>query len=173
MLLTGTFRRALDDKLRVAIPKSLRDIMGHPQRPLAYLAPGTDGSLVLYTEEAFLRLAQLLSASSPTGEDVRAFSRLFYAQAQPVEIDRQGRIRVPPDLAKLAGLEKDIVLLGVRDHLELWDRNQWETYRGEKQLSYDEIAERAFPQPVSIASAQEGDKMTVPIGDGATPARPR
>ena len=173
MLLTGTFRRTLDDKLRVAIPKSLRDIMGHPQRPVAYLAPGTDGSLVLYTEEAFLRLAQVLSASSPTGEDVRAFSRLFYAQAQPVEIDRQGRIRVPPELAKLAGLEKDVVLLGVRDHLELWDQSRWEAYLGQKQLSYDEIAERAFPRPASIASAPEGDKISVPVREGTTPARPR
>lgn len=173
MLLTGTFRRALDDKLRVAIPKSLRDLMEHPQRPIAYLAPGTDGSLVLYTENGFSQLAGQLAESSPTGSDVRAFSRLFYAQAQSVEIDRQGRLRIPPQLATLAALDREVVLLGVRDHLELWDPDRWQAYLQQKQLTYDSIAERAFQRSGSIASASVSDRMEMPESEGAGPARPR
>ena len=109
-----------------------------------YLAPGTDGSLTLFTQAAFAELASRLAENSPTAKDVRAFSRLFYARAQRVELDRQGRVRVPPDLADLITLGSESVMLGVRDHVEIWDREKWEQYQTEKQAQYDEIAERAF-----------------------------
>lgn len=144
MLLTGTFLRSLDDKGRLAIPKRLRDGLNDPQLPAMYLAPGTDGSLALYEEIAFARLADQLGRVSPTGQEVRAFSRLFYAQAQRIDVDRQGRIRIPPELAALGSLDKEIVLVGVRDHLEIWDRKHWENYLSQKQSQYDELAESAF-----------------------------
>jgi MraZ protein len=114
-----------------------------------YVAPGTDGSLALYTEESFTRLAEQLAASPPTGQDVRAFSRVFFSQAQRLELDAQGRIRIPPELVNLIGLGKDVVLVGVRDHLELWDRPRWEAYIKEQQTHYDQLAERAFQGSVA------------------------
>ena len=75
---------------------------------------------------------------------MRAFSRLFYARAQRVEVDNQGRVRVPPELCSLAGLTKEVVLVGVRDHLELWDAAAWHQYLSEKQMQYDLLAEKAF-----------------------------
>jgi MraZ protein len=176
MLLTGTFPRTIDDKQRLSIPKRLRDALVKPgvtgsagdtpsrtaatasgddgaeetgteESPALYVAPGTDGSLALYTEESFARLAERLSNSPPTGQDVRAFSRLFYSQAQRLELDRVGRIRIPPELVKLAGLEKDVVLVGVRDHLELWDKARWEAYLTQQQDNYDQLAEKAFAPP--------------------------
>lgn len=149
MLLTGTFRRAVDEKLRIAVPKPLRDALGALAKGVLYVTPGTDGSLSLYTEEALARLAQRLAASSPNAQDVRAFSRLFYARAQAMELDGQGRLRVPPELAELAGLTKEAVLVGVHDHVELWDRQRWEQYVAEKQANYDQIAEAAFEKPAS------------------------
>ena len=144
MLFTGTYLRTLDDKQRLALPKRLRDTLGQsPNIPL-YLAPGTDGSLALYTEEAFTRLGQQLAQGSPVGPDLRAFSRLFYAQAQSVEVDSQGRIRIPAELAELAKLGKEIVLLGVRDHMELWDKARWDEYLNDQQPNYDSLAESAF-----------------------------
>jgi MraZ protein len=89
-------------------------------------------------------MAERLAAASPNGQDVRAFGRLFYAKAQAVEIDRQGRIRIPPELAQLAGLTNEAVLLGVQDHLELWDKARWSAYVDERQVRFDEIAEAAF-----------------------------
>jgi MraZ protein len=143
MLLTGTFARAIDEKQRIAIPKLVRSAWGE-QAGMLYVAPGTDGSLAIYTEAALARLADRLSAASPTSQDVRAFSRLFYARAQAAELDAQGRIRIPPELAQLAGLTNQAVLIGVQDHLELWDRARWEAYSAEKQSQYDQIAEAAF-----------------------------
>ena len=106
--------------------------------------PGTDGSLAIYTEGALERLAERLAQASPTQKEVRDFTRLFYARAQRVELDRQGRVRIPANLAKLAQLGKEAVLLGVQDHLELWATARWEAYLTEKQTRYDEIAEAAF-----------------------------
>ncbi len=143
MLLTGTFGRSLDEKLRVAIPKVLRDAMGAASKAALYLAPGTDGSLAIYTEDRLAKLADQLQGS-PNAHDVRAFSRLFYARAQAVELDGQGRVRIPPELAQFASLTKEAMLVGVRDHLELWDRSRWEQYVAEKQTSYDQFSETAF-----------------------------
>jgi len=144
MLLTGLFARSIDEKLRVALPKSLRGVLGCHEGVALYWAPGTDGSLAIYTEEALSRLGDRLARASPTQQNVRAYLRLFFARAQRVEVDRQGRIRVPAELAELAGLGKEAVLLGVQDHLELWATDRWKTYLAEKQSHYDEIAEAAL-----------------------------
>ncbi len=152
MLLTGTFTRSIDEKLRVAIPKRLREIMSPPQELGLYVAPGTDRTLAIYSEGAFRELAERLALASPTHHQVRDFTRLFYARAQRVELDSQGRIRIPPELAKLVGLGSEAVLVGVRDHLELWDRAHWESYLTERQGRFDEIAEAAFGGPAGMVS---------------------
>ncbi|MGH7140952.1 MAG: division/cell wall cluster transcriptional repressor MraZ [Pirellulales bacterium] len=147
MLLTGTFLRAVDDKLRLAIPKRLRDALIGEGKPELYVTPGIDGSLAIYNPTTLEWLAGRLAASSPTKNEVRSFSRLFYARAERVEVDSQGRVRIPPALAELAGISKEAVLLGVQDHLELWDRGRWEAYLRSHAERYDDIAEQAFPSP--------------------------
>ena len=146
MLLTGEFSRSIDDKLRVAIPRRLREALGVGSQTAIYIAPGTDQSLAIYAEEAFARLADRLAQASPTRQEVRTFSRLFYARAQRVELDSQGRVRIPPALAELARFEKEVVLLGVQDHVEIWAAGRWQAYLAERQGHYDEIAETAFGQ---------------------------
>ncbi len=147
MLLTGSFRRSIDEKLRIAIPKRLRIALECPKGAALYVAPGTDDSLALYTEEAFSQLAERLAGVSPTQKDVRAYMRLFFARAAQVEIDGQGRIRIPQELADLAQLSKEVILLGVQDHMELWAAGRWEAYLSAKQPHYDEIAEAALGGP--------------------------
>lgn len=147
MLLTGTFGRSIDEKMRVAIPKRLRVAMECPEGGVLYVAPGTDESLAIYTEQAFARLAERWAGLSPTRQDVRAFTRLFYARAQRVEVDKQGRVRIPSELAEFAKADKEVVLLGVQDHLELWAAERWKSYLAEKQSHYDEIAETALGGP--------------------------
>lgn len=146
MPLTGNFKRSIDDKQRITIPKDLRTALGESVGKVFYMAPGTDRSLAVYDEASFERVASRLDSAPPTERDVRAFSRLFYAQAHRVEIDRQSRLRVPQQLADWAGLTKEAVLIGAGDHMELWDSAKWETYAAEKQSNYDELAEAAFSQ---------------------------
>jgi MraZ protein len=136
----------VDDKQRVALPKRLRDVMGGAG---VFVTPGTDGSLGIYTEASLAAWAERLAQASPTQHDVRAFGRLFYSQAEFVEIDGQGRIRIPAALAMLAALGHEAVLVGVNDHLELWDRGRWEAYVAAQSPQFDELAERAFRPPLN------------------------
>jgi len=150
MLLTGTYNRGVDEKLRIAIPARLRDSLACPPGSGLFVTPGTDGSLTLYTEAAFQILAERLSESPPTRQDVRAFSRLFYGRAQYVELDRQGRIRIPAELAMLAKLQREVVLVGVQDHLEIWSIESWRSYVAAKQAHFDEIAESALSNGATL-----------------------
>jgi len=149
-MLTGTFTRSIDEKLRVAIPKPLRDALGCTQGGVLYVAPGTDGSLAVYAEGSFEQLAERLAEASPTQRKVRDFNRLFYAAARRVELDKQGRVRIPAHLADAIALGREAVLLGVRDHLELWAADRWKAYVTEKQTHFDEIAEAAFGGSESV-----------------------
>jgi MraZ protein len=163
MLFTGTYPRSLDEKQRLALPKRIRDSLGDQSPPLLYLTPGTDGSLAIYTEDAFSRLGhQMAQGASPHGQDTRAFSRLFYAQAEAVEVDGQGRLRIPAELARLAGFGREVMLLGVRDHLELWDKAKWEEYLRDQQPRYDQLAEDAFRESVGgFRRAAPGEAASV------------
>lgn len=143
-MLVGSYRRNLDDKMRLAIPKPLRDALGFPEKTDLFLTPGTDGSLAIYTAERLTELGAALAQKSPAAQETRAFMRLFYAQAQPAEIDNQGRLRIPTELGKLANLEGEVVLLGVRDHMEIWSSHAWEEFLSRTQPMYDQLAERAF-----------------------------
>lgn len=144
MPLTGTYSRAVDQKGRLPLPRPLREAMKCTTGGVLYLAPGTDGSLALYTEEAFTRLAERVDQASPASVDVRAFTRLFYARAHRLELDQQGRIRIPAELAELVELGKDAVLLGVQDHVEIWPTDRWKQYLAERHKDFDKIAEAAL-----------------------------
>lgn len=168
MLLTGTYERSLDEKFRVALPKAFRQWLADHRHVV--VTPGTDVCLALFSPPAFERLAQRLAARSPAGQDVRAFSRLLYAQSHTVELDGQGRIRIPAELARWAGIESQVVLLGVGDHAELWNPSRWEAYLADLQPRYDELAEKALRESSSSISP-EGCVLDVAV-DGAAASPP-
>jgi MraZ protein len=142
MLLTGSYRRALDDKLRLAIPKPLRERL-EPGEPL-YLTPGMDGCLAVYTPAAFAALAERLEISSPAAREVRGYSRLFFSQALPVTPDAQWRFRLSPELTSWAELAGEVVIVGVRDHIEVWAAEKWERYVAQHDGQYEQLAEAAL-----------------------------
>ena len=74
---------------------------------------------------------------------VRDYMRLFYARAERVDIDAQSRIRLPDRLKTFAELDREVVLLGVNDHVELWDAGRWDKYVGDLNPQFDAIAEQA------------------------------
>jgi MraZ protein len=142
MLFTGSYPRSLDDKQRLALPRKHREELNDHKQVV--LAPGTEGCVAVYPTEVFAQMADRLAKHAPSGRDVRSFSRLFYAQAETAEIDSQGRIRVPAELAKLGDLREEVMVVGVRDHLELWNRGRWEQFLAQEQARYDQLAETAL-----------------------------
>lgn len=144
MPLTGTFQRTLDEKQRLAIPKRFRDLLVEQDERLLFLAPETDQSLALYAPRRFEERATLF-ANDPSGRsEARVYQRLYYSQAEGVELDAQGRIRLPERLIKFARLQQDVVLIGVNDHVELWDRGIWEQFLEAHGPTFDQLASDAF-----------------------------
>jgi len=144
MPLTGTYTRSLDEKQRLAVPKKLREQFGKKELIVLYVAPGTDRSLALYSADSFAELANRFAQVSPNRVDVRNYMRLFYARAENVPLDGQGRIRIPERLIELGGLTKDVVLLGVQDHAEIWDKQLWDEFLGRSESDFDDMATRVF-----------------------------
>src|SRR5580704_8728909 len=142
MLLTGTHPRTLDDKKRLGLPKRVREQLGEPTT--LFVTPGPDQCLWLYTQAALERLAAQLDQAPATDAEARVFRRLYFAQTETVDLDRAGRILVPERLVAFAGLQHDVVLIGVRDHLELWDGQRWQTYLAAHAPRFDAVAEGAF-----------------------------
>jgi MraZ protein len=79
---------------------------------------------------------------------------LFFSQAQPGEIDRQGRLRIPPELATFAGLTSELVVVGVRDRIEIWDAAGWDAFLGATQAGYDSLAEQVLGEAKRIQTQQ-------------------
>ena len=144
MALTGTWPRTLDDKGRLAVPKRVREDLGGMDLKSLFLAPWTEKSLAVFTPKNFETLAQRFSEKSAGKSDVRNYMRLFYAKAEQLDVDSQGRLRIPDRLKAFAELDREVVLLGVNDHLEVWDAARWDAYVGQLNPQFDEIAEHAY-----------------------------
>lgn len=142
MLLTGTHARTLDDKKRLALPKRVRELLQEPGT--LYVTPGPDQSLWIYTHDGLERLAAKLDQAPAADAEARVFRRLYFAQTEAVDVDRSGRVLIPDRLVQFAGLQHDVVLIGVRDHLELWDAGRWRQYLEQHAPRFDAVAEGAF-----------------------------
>lgn len=126
MLFVGWHELTIDAKGRLAIPSDIR----------SQLNPATDGEVLyaviqegptlgLYTQRGFEKRAEQLENSPRPAEEVLAYEQMFYALASRVELDKQGRVRLPERLVSIAGLDKDVVMIGVKDHLQIHDRKTW------------------------------------------------
>src|SRR5438445_8531170 len=142
MALSGTYASSLDEKQRLAVPKRLCEDFHEADLNNFYLARGTDKSLVLYSPAGFEKLARRISRQS--ANRVRNYKRLFYSSAERVELDAQGRIRIPERLVEFAGLSREVVLVGVHDHAEIWDAAAWENFMKATGPAFDDIANQAF-----------------------------
>jgi MraZ protein len=142
MLLTGTHPRTLDDKKRLGLPRRLRQQLGEPVT--LFVTPAPDQCLWLYTQADLERLAEKLDQAPATDAEARVFRRLYFAQTEAVDVDRSGRILIPERLVQFAGLQREAVMIGVRDHLELWDAQKWQQYLTANAPRFDAVAEGAF-----------------------------
>jgi MraZ protein len=145
MLLTGTYPRTLDDKKRLTFPKRVREVLDNPKT--LYVTPGPDKSLWLYTEEGLEKLSGKLEQVPATGAEARVFGRLYFGRTEAVDMDGAGRVLIPDRLIQFAGLGHEVVLIGVRDHLELWDATRWQEYESQHTPRFDAVAESAFHKP--------------------------
>lgn len=134
----GEFQHSIDDKGRITIPAKFRDSLGTS----FVVTRGLDHCLFVYPLEEWGVLENKLKALPLMKSDARAFTRFFFSGATECEWDKQGRVNLPANLREYAKLEKDCVVLGVSNRVEIWNRDIWQQYFAESEDSFNEIAEK-------------------------------
>lgn len=148
MAITGTFERSIDDKLRLAIPRPLREGFQVDEGDELYLAPGNEGCVAIYSSAGFEDFADRVAKASPGRADVRKFLRLFYSRAERVVLDKQSRIRIPERLLGPVPTSRNMVILGVHDHAEVWNREVWDGYMKQHLPQFDDLTTETLDYPV-------------------------
>lgn len=139
----GEFEHTLDDKNRLTLPAKFRDAFAGG----LVVTRGMDGCLFVYTRAGWEQFVTLrLEGLDPFSREARQMSRFVFAGAAEAEPDRQGRIMLPPALVQHARLAREVVVAGVRDHVEIWDRAAWRKQLEEVEGSAELVAERLASQ---------------------------
>jgi len=144
LLLTGEYLHVVDNKSRVLISNKLRsqiDVDEHGSN--FYLVLGANGILCLYPEKYFEQIALTVTPGTTAPDEAVAFERISFALASKVELDGQGRLLLNERLRKRAGLKDHITLIGVRDHIELWNSESWEQYLSDNMAQYQKQMSQA------------------------------
>jgi MraZ protein len=138
-MLLGEYEHALDDKNRVTLPAKFRQAFAEG----VFVARGIDPCLLVFPPDGWNRFVdEQLAGLNPFSREARQMSRLLFAGATETELDRQGRMVVPTPLLEHARLEREVVVAGVRDHLELWRPAAWRKELDEVGGSAELVAER-------------------------------
>ncbi len=138
-MLVGEYDHTIDEKNRLTLPAKFRQAFAGG----LVVTRGMDGCLYVFPREEWeasveARLAEL----DPLSKEGRLMQRYFYSGAAEADPDKQGRVMVPTALSEHAGLGRDVVIAGVRDHLEIWDRAKWREHVREIEGSAEHVAER-------------------------------
>jgi MraZ protein len=136
-MLIGKSYNNLDGQRRLTIPKSMRQTLGDQ----AILTRGLDGGLFLFPQPKWLSLVNKLENQPFTKKQTRDFWRVMTNHAYPVSLDNLGRLTVPEDLAVMAGLTKNVVVVGSLQYIEIWEREQYHTYLDNLDQQAETIAE--------------------------------
>ncbi|MCZ8518766.1 MULTISPECIES: division/cell wall cluster transcriptional repressor MraZ [Paenibacillus] len=134
----GEYQHSVDDKGRMIVPAKFREALGAS----FIVTRGLDQCLFVYPMQEWAVLEQKLKALSLMKSDARAFTRFFFSGATECELDKQGRVNLPKTLVEHAKLEKDCVVIGVSNRVEIWSKSIWENYFQQSQDSFAEIAEK-------------------------------
>ena len=144
LLLTGEYQHVIDGKGRVLVSNRLRnqiDVDEHGSN--FYLVLGANGILCLYPEKHFEQVVLAIAPETNPPDETVAFERMSFALSSKVELDGQGRLLLNERLRKRAGLKKNITLVGVRDHIELWNNKNWEQYLSDHMTQYQKQMSQA------------------------------
>ncbi len=134
----GEYDHTIDQKGRVAIPAKFRSALADE----AVVTRGLDNCLTLYPKKQWELLAERIAALPITEPNARAFARLMLAGATAVVADKQGRVILPAYLRQYAGLGANVVVAGLYDRLEIWDKAKWADYSRLSQADSSDIASR-------------------------------
>ncbi len=122
--LLGTHRYQLDPKGRVSLPAKFRAAFADG----CWLTMGQDRCLYVFPRAEWERRSEEVGASPLSDADGRAFARFFFGSSDEARLDGQGRVTIPQRLREAVGIDKEVVVVGVRDRMEIWDRENFDQY---------------------------------------------
>ena len=130
----GEYNHTIDTKGRLIVPSKFRETLGEE----FVVTKGLEECLFVYSSEEWKKFEAKFSEVSQFSKKARKFARFFFAGAAVCEMDKQGRVLLPVVLREFAGIEKEVVLAGVADHIEIWSKDRWED-----NSEYDDMEEIA------------------------------
>ena len=137
----GTHTPRLDEKGRLFLPAKYRnDLAGG-----VVITKGQERCLYVFPPAEFERITEALRAAPVTAKAVRDYSRVFFASAFDQVPDKQGRVTIPGHLRDYAGLDRDVVVIGASNRVEIWDQQAWEAYLATSESTFADIEEGVLP----------------------------
>ena len=146
-MLAGEYSQNIDPKGRMSIPSTIRTVLGTE----FMVTKGLDKCLSIYPESEWKRMEEKLREMSLTTNQVaRKFIRFMLGSAVEGGLDKQGRILLPQPLKAYAGLDKEVVLVGVMDRIEVWDKDKWEQNQAHDEPNIELLASEMEEMGLSI-----------------------
>lgn len=140
----GEFHHSIDSKGRIIIPSKLRYDLGEN----FIVTRGLDGCLFVYPNDEWNKIINKYK-ELPDTKDRRHFMRIFLSGATVCEFDKQGRINIPSPLINFAGLEKDCIIVGVDERLEIWSKSRWDEFINDNEENLSDIADNLFTSSIN------------------------
>jgi len=140
-MFSGTFKPRLDDKGRLFLPAKFREAMGGG----LVITRGQDRSIDMRTKADFEVFAEKFQNASQTDARMRGYGRMLFALASEQVPDKQGRISITPELRQYAALEKDCVVIGIYNRIEIWEPQAWVEYTQAQESAFSDVQEEIFP----------------------------
>lgn len=135
-MLMGEYQNSIDAKGRVIVPAKFREELGYK----CVLTKGLDNCLYIYPMSQWVKLQEKLSTLPLSDPKARSFVRYFYASAVESEVDKQGRLAIPPTLRTYAQIDKELVTIGVLERVEIWSKQVYESAENGGNLDPNEFA---------------------------------
>ena len=139
-MLMGEYHHNVDEKSRLIIPSKFRSELGEK----VIITRGLDKCIALYSYSEWQHLVQKLKELSFTKKDARVFSRIFLSGAVECEFDKQGRINITSPLSDYANINKECVIIGVNERIEIWSIENYNDYLNNNIDAYSEISDDLF-----------------------------
>ncbi|WP_138413952.1 division/cell wall cluster transcriptional repressor MraZ [Sinomonas gamaensis] len=140
-MLLGTHSPRLDEKGRLILPAKYRDELADG----LVLTRGQERCLYVFSQKEFERIHEQMREAPISSRQSRDYLRVFLSGASDEVPDKQGRVTIPQNLRKYAGLDRDLAVIGVGTRAEIWDAQAWEDYLAEKEGSFSDTDEEALP----------------------------
>ena len=146
IMFMGEYHHSIDEKKRLIIPSKFRTELGES----FVITRGLENCLFVYSLVEWNKITDKLKKLPFTKQNARNFNRFLLSGATITELDKQGRINIPSTLADFASLDKDCVIIGVNDRLEIWSKTKWENFFSENEDKLSDIAEDLFTGDIDL-----------------------